>query len=76
MYKASTIAAAGYLAVAGLFFAIAFTSPSAPSAAPSIAQADEAAQVQLAREAAAKRLARTVKWSAPMISASTKSSAS
>src|SRR5262245_39018440 len=71
MFKASTVAVAGCLAVAGMFFAIAFMSPGAGPNGQ-----DEAAQVQLAREAAAKRLARTIKWSAPVISANTKTSAS
>jgi len=73
-YKASKVAAAGYVAVAGLFFAIAITSSSAPSVAPNIAQAQE--EAQLAREAAAKRLAAMVKRTSPMITANPKASAS
>jgi hypothetical protein len=80
-YKASTVATAvaatGYFVVAGLFFVVAVASPNAPRAAPSVALVqDEAAEVQLAREAAAKRLAAMIKRSSPMVSVGAKASAS
>ena len=77
MSKRASTAAVGYLAVAAFLFAVAFTASSLPGNGPTIAQIEDAsAQAQIAREEAAKRLARTAKRSSPMFTATPKDSSS
>jgi hypothetical protein len=60
-----------------LVFASAFTASTWLGNGPGIAQAEASAQAQIAREAAAKRLAATAKRSSsPMFTATSKDSAS
>ena len=74
MKRRAFIAAMGYVAVAAFFLAGAFTS--VPSTSDRIAKAEEVAQAELSREVAAMRLARTIKRSSPVFTATAKDSAS
>ena len=66
-----TIALAGAMLMVGALFGASF----APSAAVKTVQTTaEAADAQLAREAAAQRMARTMKRSSPVITAATPAS--
>ena len=77
MSHRASIAAICYFAMAAFLFAVAFTASSFPGAGHRIALTqEESVQVELSREAAAKRVAQTIKRSSPVFTATAKDSAS
>jgi hypothetical protein len=58
MPKRASVATAVYVATAGFLFILAFSAFSLPSANPNSVQIKASAHAQIAREAAARRLAR------------------